>query len=153
MKDNLLLSGNVKLTLTSSDGKVKNQVEIPNLVVKTGRDFIASRMITNTEPVMSHMAIGTGNTAPVANNTTLDTEVARVSLVSANTLPNPDENRVVYYGTFGPDIPVSNAAVVEAGIFNANTGGDMLCRTIFPLINKTTDDTLSITWTIIINAS
>jgi hypothetical protein len=42
--------------------------------------------------------------------------------------------------------------VTEAGIFNALTGGDMLCRTVFPVVNKGADDTMSVTWTVTLNA-
>ena len=32
-------------------------------------------------------------------------------------------------------------------------GGDMLCRTVFSVVNKAADDTLSVTWTITLAAS
>lgn len=153
IKENLKLTGNVKLVVTDKDGKVKNEKEIPNLVVKSGRDFIASRMVGTSSDVMSHMAIGTGSTAVDASDTTLETEVARVSLSSSAIGTGGDENVITYQASFGPEVPTSNAAVVEAGIFNDETTGDMLCRTTFAVVNKGTDDTLSITWTITINAA
>ena len=42
-------------------------------------------------------------------------------------------------------------AIKEAGIFNAATGGTMLARTTFAVINKGTDDTVSISWTITVS--
>jgi hypothetical protein len=153
IKESLTLKGNVKLVLTGPDGTIKEDKEIPNLVVKSGRDFIASRMIGTSKAVMSHMAIGTDNTAAVANNTTLGTEVERNALSSSAVGTGGDENIVTYVATFGPNEPVANAAVVESGIFNDVTSGDMLCRTTFPVVNKGTDDTLTITWTITINAA
>jgi hypothetical protein len=153
IKESLTLKGNVKLVLTGPDGTIKEDKEIPNLVVKSGRDFIASRMIGTSKAVMSHMAIGTDNTAAVANNTTLGTEVERNALSSSAVGTAGDENIVTYVATFGPNEPVANAAVVESGIFNDVTSGDMLCRTTFPVVNKGTDDTLTITWTITINAA
>jgi hypothetical protein len=44
-------------------------------------------------------------------------------------------------------------AVTEAGLFNAATGGDMLCRTVFSVVNKAADDTMAITWTITLSAA
>jgi hypothetical protein len=42
-------------------------------------------------------------------------------------------------------------AVTEAGIFNASSGGTMLCRTVFSVVNKGADDAMSITWTITVS--
>ena len=47
----------------------------------------------------------------------------------------------------------ATGAVTEAGIFNAASGGDMLCRTVFSVVNKAADDTMSVTWTITLSAS
>ena len=93
---------------------------------------------------MSHMAIGTNNTAAALNNTTLGTESARVALTSSTTTANV----VTYIATFNPGTPSAANAVVEAGIFNAGSGGELLCRTVFDVVNKGTLDTLSITWTV-----
>jgi hypothetical protein len=153
IKDNLKLTGEVNIVVTDKDGNTVDSRTIPNLVVKSGRDFIASRMIGTSKAVMSHMAIGTDNTAAVANNTTLGTEVERNALSSSAVGTGGDENIVTYVATFGPNEPVANAAVVESGIFNDVTSGDMLCRTTFPVVNKGTDDTLTITWAITINAA
>jgi hypothetical protein len=153
IKENLKLTGNVKMVLTDKDGNIKSETSIPNLVVKVGRNFIASRMIAATADVMSHMAIGTGSTAAGAAQTVLVTEVARVALTASIVGADPDQNVVTYTATFNPGTPGSAAGVVEAGLFNASTDGTMLCRTTFPVVNKGTDDTLSITWTITINAA
>ena len=47
----------------------------------------------------------------------------------------------------------ATGAVTEAGIFNAASGGTMLCRTVFSVVNKGADDSLSVTWTITLTAS
>ena len=46
----------------------------------------------------------------------------------------------------------ATGAVTEAGLFNAVTGGDMLCRTVFAVVNKAADDTMTVTWTITVSA-
>lgn len=153
IKENLKLSGNVKIVLTDSNGNVKQKQEKNNLVVKSGRDFIASRMVNVNQSVMSHMAIGTGVGVASAGNVSLDTEVERVTLTDTEIGTGGDENVVTYTATFDPGEPGSDAAVTEAGIFNAASNGVMLCRTTFPVVNKSPDDTLSITWTITINAA
>jgi len=144
IKETLRTFGKLDVVLTNELGEVKQKFTVPNLVVQTGRNFIAHRMTSNSNVVMSHMAIGTNNTAAALNNTTLGTESARVALTSATTTANV----VTYIATFNPGTPSAANAVVEAGIFNAGSGGDLLCRTVFDVVNKGTLDTLSITWTV-----
>ena len=55
--------------------------------------------------------------------------------------------------TAGLTFICSRRAVTEAGVFNASSSGTMLCRTVFPVVNKGADDTMSVTWTITLTAS
>ena len=142
--DDLKLKGRLTVNLIAEDGSIKETQEIPNLVVTTGKGFVASRMAGTSAGVMSHMSIGTTSTAAAVANTTLANEVARVSLVSTTV----SDNDVVYSATFPASTPSSAAAVVEAGIFNAASGGTMLCRTVFSFIKKGSNDSISIQWTI-----
>ena len=142
--DDLKLKGHLTVNLVAEDGSIKETQKIPNLVVASGKSFVASRMAGTASSVMSHMSIGTTNTAAATGNTTLAAEVARVALTSTT----PSNNDVVYSATFPAGTPSSAAGVVEAGIFNASSNGTMLCRTVFSVINKAPTDSLSIQWTI-----
>jgi len=144
IKETLKTIGKLDVVLTNEIGEIKQKFTVPNLVVQTGRNYIAHRMTGTGNTAMSHMAIGTNNTAAALNNTTLGTESARVALTSATTAANV----VTYVATFNPGTPSAANAVVEAGIFNASSGGELLCRTVFDVVNKGTLDTLSITWTV-----
>lgn len=144
IKETLKTIGKLDVVLTNEMGEVKQKFTVPNLVVQTGRNYIAHRMTGSGNTTMSHMAIGTNNTAAALNNTTLGTETARVALTSSTTAANV----VTYVATFNPGTPSAANAVVEAGIFNASSGGELLCRTVFDVVNKGTLDTLSITWTV-----
>jgi hypothetical protein len=144
IKETLKTLGKLDVVLTNEVGEVKQKFTVPNLVVQTGRNFISHRMVSNSNVVMSHMAIGTNNTAAALADTTLGTETARVALTSSTV----SANVVTYVATFNPGTPSAANAVVEAGIFNAGSGGDLLCRTVFDVVNKGTLDTLSITWTV-----
>lgn len=139
--------GRVKLQLISPEGKIKSEQVVSNLVVDTGLDFITSRMEGTTDAVMSHMEVGTDNTAPAAVDTTLGTAIAgsRVSLTSTTVT----DNAIEYIGDFPAG--TGTGAIVEAGVFNAASTGTMLCRTIFSVVNKGSDDTLKITWTITVS--
>jgi hypothetical protein len=135
------LTGKVHLTVTNEHGEVVEQ-RATNLVVTTGKNFTASRMVGVASNVMSHMAIGAGTTAAAVGDTALGSELGRVAL-TASTAAN---NVVTYTATFGTG--VGTGAVTEAGIFNASSAGTMLCRVVFAVVNKGANDTIAITWTV-----
>ena len=56
--------------------------EVDNLVVTAGKGYVASRMKDTSATAMSHMAVGTNNTAAAAGQTALSAEAARVALTS-----------------------------------------------------------------------
>jgi hypothetical protein len=143
--DNIKVTGELKITVTNPEGNVTKEVTVPNIVVTDGKEYIASRMKDATATAMSHMAIGTGTTAAAAGDSTLGTEAGRVSLTSTTVT----SNAVAYVATFGAG--TGTGAITEAGIFNASSSGDMLCRTVFSVINKGAADTLGITWTVTVN--
>jgi hypothetical protein len=147
IKDSVKQTGLVDIVLSDEHGHIKEQFTVKNLVVQSGRSFIAHRMASAGNAVMSHMAIGTGSTAAQLADTTLETETARVALTSTTV----SANTVQYIATFPAGTPATANAISEAGIFNNTSGGEMLCRTVFGVINKSTLDTLSITWTIVNN--
>ena len=60
-ESNLTLTGTLSISL---NGEVVK--EVPNLVVTTGKNYVASRMKDATATAMSHMAVGTGSTAAAA---------------------------------------------------------------------------------------
>lgn len=144
LKDNLKVTGDVVVTITGPDGQIKDKREIKNLVVATGKTFIAARMV-GTPTVMSHMAVGAGNTTADAADTTLNSELGRAVLTAAGSTGPV----VTYTSSFAPG--TGTGAVVEAGIFNDGTSGTMLCRTVFAVVNKGADDAMSITWAITVS--
>tara|TARA_R100001369_G_scaffold46759_1_gene73154 strand:- start:755 stop:1177 length:423 start_codon:yes stop_codon:yes gene_type:complete len=139
VNDNFNLTGAVTIELNN---KVVH--EIPNLVVTAGKNFVASRM-KNTTQVMTHMAVGTNNTSAAAGQTTLTAESDRNALTST-TVTN---NTVIYVATWAAGD--ATGALVEAAVLNASSGGTMLCRTVFPVLNKGSADSLTITWTITVS--
>lgn len=144
-QDSVILKGALKIVLADAQGNIKDEREVPNLVVTVGKNFIASRMIGTTDAVMSHMAIGTSTTAAAVGQTALVTEVGRVALTS-NVRTN---NAIAYVATFPAG--TGTGAITEAGILNASSSGTLLCRTVFSVINKGAADTLGVTWTVTVN--
>lgn len=140
INDDFTLKG--KLAIAINGDVVK---EVDNLVVTTGKDFVASRMKDASATAMSHMATGTGSTAAAAGNGALGSQAARVALTSTTV----NSANVVYVATFAPG--TGTGAITEAGIFNASSSGTMLCRTVFSVVNKGSADSMTITWTVTVS--
>jgi len=141
IKDDLKLTGALTISL---NGEVVQETD--NVVVTDGKKWVADRM-NNANAVMSHMAIGTGNTTVDAADTTLDTELDRNALTSTTVT----DNTIAYVGTWSAGD--GTGAIIEAGLFDASSGGDCLARTVFSsgIVNKGASDTLTITWTITVS--
>ena len=148
INDDLKLRGDVAIVLKDKDGNVKDSREIHNLVVSAGLTFICSRMAGVSADVMSHMALGSGTTAAAAGDTDLESILGSREALDSSTASS---NTITYVSSF--EAGEGTGAVTEAGIFNAATSGTMLCRVIFPVVNKQADDTMSVTWTITLTAS
>ena len=147
IRDDLKMTGKLHIVLRDADNNIVEEREANNLIVTTGKAFIASRMASASASVMSHMAIGTSNTAPAAGDTTLGSESARVALASTTA----NNNDVVYVATFPAGTPSSTASIVEAGLFDAASGGTLLCRSLMGVITKPSTMSLTITWTVTAN--
>jgi hypothetical protein len=97
------------------------------------------------------MAIGSGTVAAAGADAALGTELARVALTSTTIVTtNVTNDAIQYVATFLPG--TGTGAVTEAGLFNDASAGTMLCRTVFPVINKGAADTLTVTWKVTIEA-
>ena len=141
--DDLQLTGALQISLNN---EIVHQCD--NLVVTAGKNWVAGRFKDGSIPdEMSHMAIGSADTAAAAGNTALATELNRIALTTdGGTVSN---NTVQYDASWTS--AAAAYAIKAAGIFNAASGGTMLARTTFAVINKGTDDTVSISWTITVS--
>jgi hypothetical protein len=148
INENLKLSGQLNIVVKGKDGKVKEERTEENLVVSAGLTYIASRMKNTAADAMTHMALGSGTTNAAAGQTDLVTLLGSREALDSTTASS---NTIVYVAAF--EAGDATGAVTEAGIFNAASGGTMLCRTKFNVVNKAADDTMSVTWTITLSAS
>lgn len=185
IKDKSGVTGRLKVVKTNAQGVTTQEFEVPNLVVNSGLAFIAQRMVdqgatqhsgTHSHPSqMTHMALGSDNTTPIAGHTTLIDEHGRVELATDGTSVEVSGATVTFTATFpggtatgfdhtaaqvaGTD-PVGydggydsakDGSIKEAGIFSASSGGTMLCRTVFLPVNKEHGDSITITWVVTIS--
>ena len=145
--DNLEITGALQISLNN---EVVHQCD--NLVVTAGKEWVANRFKDDGGGFtqlgeMTHMAVGEGSAAAAASNTALGNEVNRIALTTAG---GTVSGATVQYDATWSDA-IGPLAIEEAGIFNHATAGDMLARTVFAIINKGTDDTVTISWTITVS--
>ena len=141
--DDLQLTGALQISLNN---EIVHQCD--NLVVTAGKNWVAGRFKDGSIPdEMSHMAIVSDDTAAAAGNRALATELNRIALTTDG--GTVSTNTVQYDASWTS--AAAAYAIKEAGIFNAASGGTMLARTTFAVINKGTDDTVSISWTITVS--
>ncbi len=138
-QDDMKMTG--RLIISINDNVVQ---EVDNLVVTAGKEFVAARMIGTSADVMDNMAIGSGSTAAAAGDTALGSELHRQSATSS-----ASGAVVTYSATFGAGN--GTGAVTEAGLFNASSGGSMLCRTVFSVVNKGAADSMTISWSVTVS--
>ena len=136
------IKGNLEVILLDENGNKKDYRKVNNLVVAVGKDVIASRLVGNTSAIMSHMAVGSSSTTATTSQTALGTELGRVALDSSSRA----SNTITYVATF--PACTGTGSITEAGILNASSSGNMLCRTVFGVVTKASGDTVVITWNV-----
>jgi hypothetical protein len=141
LHDNFQMTGHLSIAI--NDAVVQ---EVPNLVVTDGKEFVASRMKDTTKAAMSHMGIGTVSTAAAAGDAALGSEQDARNALTSTTVSGA---AVTYVATFAAG--EGTGAITEAGFFNAASSGDMLCRTVFAVVNKGSSDLMTITWTVTVS--
>jgi hypothetical protein len=141
LNSSIKMTGSLSIKKFNSENELVYEVNVPNLIVTAGKQYIANRMTSNSASVMSHMGIGTTGDSVLLTQTQLVSQIARTSLISTTI----SGSNIVYIGTFPAG---TSGSIAEAGIFNASTAGTMLCRTTFPPITKSVTDSISISWTV-----
>ena len=120
---------------------------VHNKVVNGGLKYSAARWLDNNTNPISHVAIGTDDTAAAAGQTALVAEVGtRAAVTGAVVTRNVTDDAVQYVATFPPGNPVGAVGIKEMGLFNASSAGTMVARTAFPVVNKGVDDGITVTW-------
>jgi len=117
--------------------------EFKNLVVDAGKEWVAG-MMTGVGNAMTHMEVGSGTTVASAGQTALVSAIDRNALQTAG--GTQTANTVQFACTWGDGD--GDGVLTEAGLFDQSTGGVMLARTVFDVINKGSGDVMTIVWTI-----
>ncbi len=113
---------------------------IDDLVTTDGLAWVAGR-IKGSGNAASHMAIGSGATAAVVGDTTLETELGRVALTTAGGVVSG--NTITFEATFLAG--VGTGTVNEIGLFDAVTAGNLISRNVKGPYAKAAGDELTFT--------
>lgn len=143
VKQGVVMHGSMLAVLKKASGEFETTFK-DNIIVNAGFDLICDCLgkAASRPAVISHIGVGTGTTAAAAAQTTLVTQLIRQAATYAHTAGT---QVFTMDTTFAAG--VATGAITEAGVFNAASGGSMLDRVVFPVINKGVDDTLQVTFT------
>lgn len=143
--ENLKFTGEVRVVKYDENMNIVQDLSMKNLVVDTGKNFIAQILTGTLSSSITHMGVGSSTTAAAAAQTALVTELARVSIGTRNA----SNNVMSFVAVFNPG--TATGTIAEAGLFNAGSSGTMICRTLLSsAVTKTLNDTVAITWTVTI---
>lgn len=143
------LRGSLQILIKDLSGKVVDERLIRNTVVTAGRRWVLQQLESTdhaTAQNISHMAVGTSTTSPATSDTTLGSENSRIainSFTTSNLTSNPPSWRAEASWATNQ----ANTTLGEVGLFNSSSGGTLLARATFGTINKTTSNTLAISYT------
>lgn len=112
LKDSITLTGKLLIQKFNAAKELIYSTEVPNLVVTSGKEFLASRMVSSSYDEMGYMAIGDDASVSALSQTTLVNELARVATTSASA----SGVNVTFTATFPAG--TGTGSIVEAGIFN-----------------------------------
>lgn len=150
--ETLKLKGRLLIQLFDKDGKIKEERDIDNLIVTAGKNTAIQQLLGaasgGAQPAkFNYVGIGTGTTAEASGDTELPTEIGTRQQDTSPDFPSTGRGDIIV--SFG--VGNGTGAITEAGLFNASTGGNMLARKTFAVINKGASDVLQITWQVTLN--
>lgn len=145
-------TGAVALILADGKtGRIKDVNFVKNLITTVGKNSMADALqgtTANSKGIITYCAVGTDATAPEVANTTLGVEIFR-KLVSVRSVSGNAALFQTYFTT-----SEANGTLREAGLFGDDASGTADSGTLFAHVainrTKTSNDTLSINWTVTI---
>jgi len=151
--DVIKLKGSLIAVLKNLEGQEVQRVERNNIIVTAGRAWVLKHIVGtdvfngNETAPLKYLAIGTSTTAPATSDTTLGSETTRKAIQNFTT-SNLTSNPPSYQLECSFATNEGNTTLGEVGLLNSSSGGTLLAHATFSTINKTTSNTLSISYTI-----
>jgi len=152
VSDVIKLRGCLEIALRDVHGNELNRQKIENTICTAGRRWVLENIYSGgaaSIQVIGWMAVGTHTAAPATGNTGLGGETTRIAIgtfTTSNVSSTTPSMR--FEASFATD--EANTTLAEVGLFNTSTAeaATMLGRATFGTINKTSTNTLSISYTV-----
>jgi len=152
--ETLKLKGSFVLEVLGKEGVVKERREVKNVITDVGKAQVAGLINGVVTTPFKYIAIGSGTTSPTASDTALEAEVKRKLATVDRVTTNVTNDTAYLEATFSSADGLSGSmSITESGVFDADTGGNMLCRQTFSAVNVNWDagDQLTIKWKIVVS--
>lgn len=151
MQDVIRMKGFIEAELrNANDGSIVEKRRINNVIVTAGRAWVLAQICSSkiqTGESISQMEVGTGTTAPATSDAALGGATLRKA-IGTFTTTNLTSNPPSWLAAVSFATNEANTTLGEVGLFNSSAAGTMLGRATFTTINKTTSNTLSISYTV-----
>jgi hypothetical protein len=129
-------------------GRLVSRQTAHNLVTLAGRNLIRDALRGVGGPyTITHVAVGTGTTAPAFGDTALQTEVYRAAATKLEA-----SSGKLSVNLYLPSTGANGYSLAEAGLFTAAVGGTLVARVTFGAITKTSGLSVTLVWDLLINA-
>jgi len=154
-KARMVVLDRVIVVVKDKNGNVKQEYDSGwsvNGITATGMAEVAGLILADVGGTpFDYIGIGTGTTAFSPTQTALVSEVKRKAATGTRVTTTYTNDTAQLVAIFSSADTLSGThAITESGVFNASTGGVMLCRQVFTAVNVNWDagDTLQVTWKI-----
>jgi len=154
-KARMVVLDRVIVVVKDKDGNIKQEYDSGwsvNGITNVGKAEVAGLILTDVGGTpFDYIGIGTGTTAFSPEQTGLISEVKRKAGTGTRVTTTTTNDTAQLVAIFSSADGLSGThAITESGVFNASTGGVMLCRQVFTAVNVNWDagDTLQVTWKI-----
>ena len=137
------MEGRILLIHRDSNGIPKTVKTIKNVVTNVGLAQMAGLFNGVATTAFTYVAIGSSSASASASDTALGDELYRSAGTTSRTTTNVTDDTAVIEHTF--DF-TSSHTIREAGLFDADTGGNMACRQVLSDISVESGDSLKIIW-------
>lgn len=151
MEDVIRMKGFIEAELRNAYTGEVIQRSSHNVIVTAGRSWVLQQIcssIFNTAQSISYLAVGTGTSnAPATSDTALQSETTRKA-IGTFTTTNLTSNPPSWLAAVSFNTNEANTTLGEVGLLNSSASGTLLGRATFTTVNKTTSNTLSISYTV-----
>jgi hypothetical protein len=144
------ITGKLEAVLIRADGSMVRYGVLGYRVVTTAFvNFVVDQLITETSEFgdFKFHDSGEGNTAENITDTDIETTDGESRVAGTQVEDDPDD-----YQSVGTITYTTTKAIVEHGLFSIITGGTLMDRTVFTVINVVATDSIQFTYTINIPA-